>query len=425
MASAFGRTLKPTTIACRRRREHDVGLDDRADAGVDHAHGDLVALDLLHLADRRLDGALHVGLDDQVELPDAALLDRVEQVLERDRLLAARERLGAQPLGALLCLLARGALGVDDAGTLARDGRMVEAEDLDRAPPGRPPSDAPPFSSSIARTLPQASPATTASPACSVPRWTSIVATGPRPMSRRDSMMSPEASALGLAFSSSTSACSSSISSRLSRPVFSRAETSTKIVWPPHSSGCSPCVVELLADALGVRVRSVDLVDGDHDRHLGGLRVVDRLDRLRHHAVVGGDDEHDDVGDLGAAGAHGGERLVARGVEERDAPAVADGRLVGADVLRDAAGLGRDDGGLADRVEQRRLAVVDVAHDRDDRGARLEILGLVVEDLGGLDLVGGVLDRDLALELGADQLDGVVGERLRDGDQLAETHHRL
>ena len=56
-------------------------------------------------------------------------------------------------------------------------------------------------------------------------------------------MMSPDASAVGLALSSSTSACSSSISSRLERPVFSRAETSTKMVSPPHSSGCSPCVV--------------------------------------------------------------------------------------------------------------------------------------------------------------------------------------
>ena len=44
--------------------------------------------------------------------------------------------------------------------------------------------------------------------------------------------------------------------------------------------------------------------------------------------------------------------------------------LVRADVLRDAAGLGLDDGRRADRVEQRRLAVVDVAHDRDDRRAR-------------------------------------------------------
>ena len=40
------------------------------------------------------------------------------------------------------------------------------------------------------------------------------------------------------------------------------------------------------------------------------------------------------------------------------------------------------------------------------------VLG-VLEDLGLVVLVGGVLDRDLALDLGGDQLDLLVGERLR------------
>ena len=72
---------------------------------------------------------------------------------------------------------------------------------------------------------------------------------------------------------------------------------------------------------------------------------------------------------LRAAGAHGGERLVARRVEEgHDLVAVV--HLVGADVLGDAACLAGRDLGLADRVEQRRLAVVDVPHDRDHRRAR-------------------------------------------------------
>ena len=48
--------------------------------------------------------------------------------------------------------------------------------------------------------------------------------------------------------------------------------------------------------------------------------------------------------------------------------------LIGADVLRDAAGFAATDVRAADRVEQRRLAVVDVAHDRDDRRARLQRL---------------------------------------------------
>ena len=73
---------------------------------------------------------------------------------------------------------------------------------------------------------------------------------------------------------------------------------------------------ELVADAIGVRVGQVDLVHSDDDRHLGRARVGDRLLRLRHDAVVRGDDQHRDVGHLRAAGAHGREGLVAGRVEE-------------------------------------------------------------------------------------------------------------
>ena len=58
---------------------------------------------------------------------------------------------------------------------------------------------------------------------------------------------------------------------------------------------------KLGAHALRVGVGLVDLVDGDDDRNLGRLGVIDRLDGLRHDAVVGGDHQDDDVGDAGAA----------------------------------------------------------------------------------------------------------------------------
>ena len=170
---------------------------------------------------------------------------------------------------------------------------------------------------------------------------------------------------------------------------------------------------QLLADLLRLGVRLIDLVDRDDHRHAGRLGVVDRLDRLRHQAVVGRDHQHDDVGDVGAAGAHLGEGLVARRVEEGDLRLVGQADLVGADVLGDAAGFARDDVGAADRVEQRRLAVVDVAHDRDDRRTRLE-------RLGGIDVARTCRCRrrfadalDAVAELGDQQLGGVLVDRLR------------
>ena len=66
--------------------------------------------------------------------------------------------------------------------------------------------------------------------------------------------------------------------------------------------GDQPVLGELLADLGRVGALLVDLVHRDHDRHVGRLGVVERLDRLRHHAVVGGDHEHDDVGHVARRG---------------------------------------------------------------------------------------------------------------------------
>ena len=205
--------------------------------------------------------------------------------------------------------------------------------------------------------------------------------TGPRPGSSLDSITAPDAGASGLASSSSSSATSRIISSRLSSPSLGLGRDVDEDRVAAPLLGLEAVLGQLGAHAVGLGALLVDLVDRDEDRHVGGAGVVDRLDGLRHDAVVGGDHDHGDVGDLGAAGAHRGERLVARRVEEGDRLAVVVD-LVGADVLGDAAGLARGDLGLADRVEQRGLAVVDVAHDRHDRRALDEVLVGVLEDSG-------------------------------------------
>ena len=82
--------------------------------------------------------------------------------------------------------------------------------------------------------------------------------------------------------------------------------------------GQQAAVGELLLDALGLGVGLVDLVDGDDDRHFGGAGVVDGFEGLRHDAVVGRHHQDHDVGDLGAARAHAGERLVAGRIDEDD-----------------------------------------------------------------------------------------------------------
>ena len=193
-------------------------------------------------------------------------------------------------------------------------------------------------------------------------------------------------------------------------------------------AGREPVFGHLGQDAIGVDTGQIDLVHGHDDRHAGRFGVTDRLFGLRHDAVVGRDDQHGDVGDVRPAGPHFGEGFVTGRVDKRDGPAVFLD-LVGADVLRDAARFAGHHVGADEVVEQRGLAVIDVAQERDDRRSRLEFLGRVLglADLGDQ----RVLQRFVGLEFQVDaQLGGqhfdvfVVDDRV-DGQHLPHAHQRL
>ena len=166
---------------------------------------------------------------------------------------------------------------------------------------------------------------------------------------------------------------------------------------------------QILHDAVGVGGGLIHLVDGNHDGHVGGLGVVDGFDGLGHHAVVRGHHQHGDVRSLGAAHTHGGEGFVAGGVQEGDLASV---QLhgVSADMLGDAARFGGGNVGLADVVQQGRFAVVHVAHDGDNGGTGLEIFFRVRHVDFGQGVFGGLIQLHFQLypEFGADQGSGVV-----------------
>src|SRR3546814_6767285 len=65
-------------------------------------------------------------------------------------------------------------------------------------------------------------------------------------------------------------------------------------------------------------IRLVDLGDRDDHRCVGGLGMLDRFARLRHHAVIGRNDDDDDIGDLRATRTHARARRMAWRVEEGD-----------------------------------------------------------------------------------------------------------
>lgn len=61
---------------------------------------------------------------------------------------------------------------------------------------------------------------------------------------------------------------------------------------------------ELIGDAVRCGARPVALGQRDNERAARGAHVLDRLSGLRHYAVIGGDNEHGDVGRLRPARTH-------------------------------------------------------------------------------------------------------------------------
>ena len=110
------------------------------------------------------------------------------------------------------------------------------------------------------------------------------------------------------------------------------------------------------------------------DRHDAGADAeqpqhVEVLGRLRHRALVGGDAEHGDVDAAGRRHHRAQEPLVARHVDHPGLPDPGQGEMSVASLEGDAAPLllgqpvGVDAG---ERLDQRGLAVVDVARGADD-----------------------------------------------------------
>ena len=182
---------------------------------------------------------------------------------------------------------------------------------------------------------------------------------------------------------------------------------------------------ELLLDEIRVCGRFIHFVDGNDDGNARCLSVVDGFYRLRHDAVIGCDDQHGDIRNHSASCTHGGEGGVTRRIKERNVLAV-DIDAVCADVLRDAAGFARGNVCVADGVQNGGLAVVNVAHDNDDRCARHKVcivVFAVVNDAvfdGDDDLFFNLCVELIGNEYGGIKIDGVV-----DGSENAVCHELL
>ena len=269
---------------------------------MDDVHAHLGVLNLLELAHERLDGALDVALQDDVEVVHLAVLEIRVQRLERDApARALRELLAAEPLRADVRQVLRVALVLDDAHELSRCRWMVEPEHLDR------------LARAGVQHLLSAVVVERAHLAGCIP-CDGRISDAKRPAVHEHGRDRP-APDVEARLDDHPRGVGSRVRAQVELGVGDQEDLLEQVgevvlLLRGHGRelrrtapvlGLETLGRELALDAIDVRVGNVHLVHGDDDRHLGGPGVRDRLLRLRHHAVVGRDDEHGDVRDLRTA----------------------------------------------------------------------------------------------------------------------------
>ena len=201
------------------------------------------------------------------------------------------------------------------------------------------------------------------SPAATSPDHSVPVTTVPMPRSVKARSIGQPRRAARRGRGTTAAAARSSASRSSSRPAPVRAEVSTiaapASAVPASSSSTSARASSAVSASTRSRLRQRD----DGSAHAEQLEDRDVLARLRHHAVVAGDDEQREV-DAGRAGDHRAhEALVPRHVDDRERAArrAREVRIAERDgdaarlLLRQAVGV---DAG--ERAHERRLAVIDV-----------------------------------------------------------------
>ena len=403
--------------------QHDVGLVDGTDGAVDDPHADLLVGQLLQGSLDGLGGALHVGLHDDVQVLQLALLDLREQIVQSNFLAGGVGGHFVLVL-ALLHQLAGHTLVGHGVEVVAGAGDFTHTGDLHRHG-GAGLVDLP--------ALGVGHGADTAHGGAGDDHVTLVQG------AVLDQQGGHGAAALVQA-GLDDSAVGGAVGVGLQLTHLGGQDDHFQQVVYAHAGlggdGAADGVAaplfadetvlgQLLLDALRVGFGLIHLVDGHDDGDLRGLGVVDGLHGLGHDAVVGSHHQDGDVRDHGAAGTHGGKGLVAGGVQEGDGGAVHID-LVSADVLGDAAGLALGHLGVPDIVQQGGLAVVHVAHDDHDGGAGNQVLLFV---LGGVDelLLDGDDDflLDLAAQLHGHQGGGIIVDDLRQGGHDAQLHELL
>ena len=129
--------------------------------------------------------------------------------------------------------------------------------------------------------------------------------------------------------------------------------------------------------------RFIHFIDGYDNRYAGSFRMVNRFNCLGHNAVVRRYDQNGNVCALCASGTHGSKRLMARRIQEGNLLAACI-YSISANMLSDTACFTGRYMSLADGIQQGGFAMIDMAHNRNNRRTYDLLLRIIFDfrDLG-------------------------------------------
>ena len=150
--------------------------------------------------------------------------------------------------------------------------------------------------------------------------------------------------------------------------------------------------------------------------------MVNRLNGLRHNAVVCRNNQNDNIGNLCTTSTHSGKGLVTWGIDEGNLTAV-NGDLRSTDCLSNAASLAGCNASVTDCVQKRCLTVVNVTHDGNYWRTWLQVLRIIVEGEGILLLLGHNLN--LATKVISNNLNKLIRHSLGKRQRIAKQEQAL
>ena len=182
---------------------------------------------------------------------------------------------------------------------------------------------------------------------------------------------------------------------------------------------------EFLRNAIDVGSLFINLVDCHNDRNASRFRMRNRFLRLRHDAIVSSDNQNNDIGRFRTTGTHSSKSFMARSIEESHNTATGFD-VIRTDMLGNATRFAGSDLGTANIVKKRRLAVVDVTHNGNDRSARQQFSVFIVTHLGQFRFNVLNLGSESLVSHFLDQNHGrFLIQHLIDRDHLAQFHQLL